>query len=45
VTAIGIGSMGFLTATGAGLDASHQTGWTTLVAKSIQQQGEFGTIH
>jgi hypothetical protein len=30
--------------TGAGLGASHQTGWTALVAKLIQQQGEFGTI-
>ena len=29
---------------GAGLGASHQTGWTALVAKLIQQQGEFGTI-
>ncbi|HXP35742.1 MAG TPA: hypothetical protein VN827_09365 [Chthoniobacterales bacterium] len=29
---------------GAGLGASHQTGWTGLVAKLIQQQGEFGTI-
>jgi hypothetical protein len=28
---------------GAGLGASHQTGWTGLVAKLIQQQGEFGT--
>jgi hypothetical protein len=28
----------------AGLGASHQTGWTALVAKLIQQQGEFGTI-
>jgi hypothetical protein len=28
----------------AGLVASHQTGWTGLVAKLIQQQGEFGTI-
>jgi len=26
--------------TGAGLGASHQTGWTGLVAKLIQQQGE-----
>ena len=25
---------------GAGLGASHQTGWTGLVAKLIQQQGE-----
>src|SRR6195256_1107233 len=30
--------------TGAGLGASHQTGWTGLVAQLIQQQGEFGTI-
>ncbi|MFN2540954.1 MAG: hypothetical protein ABR514_02145 [Chthoniobacterales bacterium] len=30
--------------TGIGLGASHQTGWTALVAKLIQQQGEFGTI-
>jgi Glycosyl hydrolase family 63 C-terminal domain len=30
--------------TGAGLGASHQCGWTALVAKLIQQQGEFGTI-
>jgi hypothetical protein len=30
--------------TGAGLGAPHQTGWTGLVAKLIQQQGEFGTI-
>jgi len=29
---------------GAGFGASHQTGWTGLVAKLIQQQGEFGTI-
>jgi hypothetical protein len=29
---------------GAGLGASHQTGWTALVAKLIQQQGEFGTM-
>jgi hypothetical protein len=28
--------------TGAGLGASHQTGWTGLVAKLIQQQGEHG---
>ena len=28
---------------GGGLGASHQTGWTGLVAKLIQQQGEFGT--
>jgi hypothetical protein len=30
--------------TGAGLGASHQTGWTGLVAKLIQQQGTGGTI-
>jgi hypothetical protein len=30
--------------TGAGLGATHQTGWTGLVAKLIQQQGDFGTI-
>ena len=30
--------------TGAGLGASHQTGWTGLIAKLIQQQGSFGTI-
>ena len=30
--------------TGAGLGASHQTGWTGLVAKLIQQQGTRGTI-
>ena len=30
--------------TGAGLGASHQTGWTGLVAKLIQQQGERGTL-
>ena len=30
--------------TGAGLGAAHQTGWTGLIAKLIQQQGEFGTI-
>ncbi len=29
---------------GAGLGASHQTGWTSLVAKLIQQQGSRGTI-
>ena len=29
---------------GAGLGASHQTGWTGLVAKLIQQQGTGGTI-
>jgi hypothetical protein len=26
--------------TGAGLGASHQTGWTALVAKLIEQSGE-----
>jgi hypothetical protein len=26
--------------TGAGLGASHQTGWTGLVAKLLQQTGE-----
>jgi hypothetical protein len=30
--------------TGAGLGASHQTGWTGLIAKLIQQQGTGGTI-
>jgi len=30
--------------TGAGLGASHQTGWTGLVAKLIQQQGSRGTL-
>ena len=30
--------------TGAGLGASHQTGWTGLVAKLIQEQGKLGTI-
>jgi hypothetical protein len=29
---------------GGGLGASHQTGWTGLVAKLIQQQGSRGTI-
>ncbi len=29
---------------GAGLGASHQTGWTGLVAKLIQQQGARGTL-
>ncbi|HEX4665540.1 MAG TPA: hypothetical protein VH207_02985 [Chthoniobacterales bacterium] len=29
---------------GAGLGASHQTGWTGLVAKLIQQQGRRGTL-
>jgi hypothetical protein len=28
--------------TGAGLGASHQTGWTALVAKLMQQSGERG---
>ena len=27
---------------GAGIGASHQTGWTGLVAKLIQQQSEYG---
>jgi hypothetical protein len=27
--------------TGAGLGASHQTGWTGIVAKLIQQYGEY----
>jgi len=30
--------------TGAGLGAAHQTGWTGLIAKLIQQQGTGGTI-
>ncbi|MGH7935823.1 MAG: MGH1-like glycoside hydrolase domain-containing protein, partial [Chthoniobacterales bacterium] len=30
--------------TGAGLGANHQTGWTGLIAKLIQQQGSHGTI-
>ncbi len=30
--------------TGAGLGADHQTGWTGLVAKLIQQQASHGTI-
>ena len=30
--------------TGAGLGASHQTGWTGVVAKIIQQYGEYGTF-
>ncbi len=30
--------------TGAGLGASHQTGWTGLIAKLIQQQGTTGSI-
>src|SRR5207253_1434445 len=29
---------------GAGLGATHQTGWTGLIAKLIQQQGTGGTI-
>jgi hypothetical protein len=29
---------------GAGVGASHQTGWTGLVAKLIQQQGEHHTM-
>lgn len=29
--------------TGAGLGASHQTGWTGLIAKLLQQMGEYGT--
>ena len=31
--------------TGAGLGASHQTGWTGLVAKLIQQHGEYTLQH
>jgi hypothetical protein len=30
---------------GAGLGASHQAGWTALVAKIIQQQAEYGGFH
>lgn len=30
--------------TGAGLGASHQTGWTGLIAKLLQQQGERGMM-
>jgi hypothetical protein len=30
---------------GAGIGASHQTGWTGLVAKLIQQSGEYGGVH
>jgi hypothetical protein len=30
--------------TGAGLGANHQTGWTGLIAKLIEQQGTGGTI-
>jgi hypothetical protein len=29
---------------GAGLGANHQTGWTGLIAKLIEQQGAGGTI-
>jgi hypothetical protein len=29
---------------GAGIGASHQTGWTGLVAKLIQQQSEYSTV-
>jgi hypothetical protein len=29
---------------GAGVGASHQTGWTGLVAKLIQQQGQHHTM-
>ena len=29
-----------ITGSGAGVGASHQTGWTELVAKLIQQGGE-----
>jgi hypothetical protein len=31
--------------TGAGVGASHQTGWTALVAKLLQQSGEFHEGH
>jgi hypothetical protein len=31
--------------TGEGLGASHQTGWTALVAKMIQQLGDYGGPH
>jgi hypothetical protein len=31
--------------TGAGVGASHQTGWTALVAKLLQQSGEFDKSH
>ena len=31
--------------TGAGLGASHQTGWTALVAKLLQQSGAFDESH
>jgi hypothetical protein len=30
---------------GAGIGASHQTGWTGLVAKLIQQCGEYQAQH
>ena len=30
---------------GAGVGASHQTGWTGLIAKLIQQQGEHARMH
>lgn len=30
--------------TGVGLSASHQTGWTALVAKLLQQTGRQGAI-
>ncbi|WP_442951416.1 MGH1-like glycoside hydrolase domain-containing protein [Oscillatoria sp. CS-180] len=30
---------------GAGIGASHQTGWTALVAKLIQQQGRYSPSH
>jgi hypothetical protein len=31
--------------TGEGLGASHQTGWTALVAKMIQQLGDYSGAH
>ena len=31
--------------TGKGLGATHQTGWTALVAKLIQQYGEYSGDH
>ena len=31
--------------TGAGVGASHQTGWTALVATLLQQSGEFNESH
>jgi hypothetical protein len=31
--------------TGAGVGASHQTGWTALVAKLLQQTGAFDDSH